>query len=185
MKVIKAIDEAHALLLAGKVIAYPTEAVYGLGCDIFNEKAVRHLLGLKKRPEGKGLIVLIADWEQLWQLIDRDAVPEARFNAVKKTWPGAVTWVFQKSKAVPNWITGTHAGVAIRMTAHPIAHDLCKNGPIVSTSANVTGVLPARDIAALSQLFPEGVAGVMAGDLGGNFAVSEIYNILDGSNLRN
>ena len=185
MKVIKEIDEACALLLAGEVIAYPTEAVYGLGCDAFNAKAVLHLLDLKKRPEEKGLIVLIADWAQLSPLIDMDKVPEARFEAVKKTWPGPVTWVFPKSKAVPNWITGTHAGVAIRMTAHPIARALCQNGPIVSSSANVSGVSPARDLAVLSYLFPDGVAGVVAGDLGGNFAVSEIYNILDGSNLRN
>ncbi len=185
MKVIEATEDACALFAAGKVLAYPTEAVYGLGCDLFNQEAVLHVLRLKKRPEAKGLIVLIADWAQLWPLIDTDLIPETCFQAVRKTWPGAVTWVFPKSSSVPACVTGAHEGIAIRMTAHPVARALCKNGPIISTSANIAGSVPARDIDALSQFFPEGVAGVVAGDLGGNFAVSEIYNILDGSSLRN
>ncbi|MCH9756355.1 MAG: threonylcarbamoyl-AMP synthase [Gammaproteobacteria bacterium] len=184
MKLIKNIDEAQILLDAGKVIAYPTEAVYGLGCDIWNEKAVLHLLALKNRPKEKGLIILISSWAQLWPLVDMSHVSDTRLKAVKETWPGPVTWVFPKSEAVPAWISGTHDGIAIRMTKHSVAHALCQNGPIVSTSANLSGGLPARDVDTLRRLFPEGLLGVVAGELGGNFAVSEIYNILDGSSLR-
>ena len=145
MQLIKHIDAAHALLDAGEVIAYPTEAVYGLGCDIFNEQAVLRILGLKKRDKAKGLIILIADWTQLWDLIDKDAVSDARFDVIKKSWPGPVTWIFPKSRRAPEWITGSHDGIAIRMTGHPVAHALCKNGPIVSTSANLAGHAPLRN----------------------------------------
>ncbi len=184
MRVIQTVDDACSLLQTGQVIAYPTEAVYGLGCDMFHARAVAHLLALKQRPEAKGMIVLVASWEQVWPLVEVSTIPKAQLEAAEKTWPGFVTWVFPKSKRVPSFIAGAHEGIAIRMSAHPVAHALCQKGPIVSTSANVAGMPPARDIATLNQFFPEGVAGVVAGDLGGNFAVSEIYNILDGSALR-
>jgi L-threonylcarbamoyladenylate synthase len=176
------IDEARALVQAGEVIAYPTEAVYGLGCDPFYQHAVEALLALKKRSASKGLIVLVSDWEQVWPLIAD--VPESRLEAVRKTWPGPVTWLFPKSDTVPAWLSGEHASIAIRMTAHPIARALCKFAPIVSSSANVTGTEPAGDIEALDSLFPEHVAGVVVGELGGDVAPSEIYNVLDGMRFR-
>ncbi|MCH9689497.1 MAG: threonylcarbamoyl-AMP synthase [Gammaproteobacteria bacterium] len=184
MQLIKHIKQACALLDAGEVIAYPTEAVYGLGCDAFNQQAVLRILNLKKRPKEKGLIVLIADWEQLWPLIDKNKVPEARFEVLKKTWPGPVTYVFPKANTVPDWITGAHEGVAIRMTAHPVARALCENGPIISTSANLAGEVAVRNIQDLDALFSDEVAGVMRGVLGSQMTVSPIYNILDGGLLR-
>jgi L-threonylcarbamoyladenylate synthase len=184
MQLIKQIDTARALLDAGEIITYPTEAVYGLGCDMFNESAVLRLLALKKRDKAKGLIVLIADWAQLWNLIDKDAVSDARFALIKKSWPGPVTWIFPKSRHAPEWITGIHDGIAVRMTAHPVAHALCQKGPIVSTSANLAGEAAVRDIDDLVRLFPEGVSGVVAGALGGEVRVSEIYDALDGKLIR-
>jgi len=164
------------------VIAYPTEAVYGLGCDPFNQHAVEALLALKQRAVSKGLIVLVSDWEQVWPLIGE--VPEDKLNTVKQTWPGPVTWIFPKSDAVPSWLSGEHASLAIRMTAHPIARALCQYGPLVSTSANVAGLAPAVNIEALDHVFPENVAGVVVGDLGGDAAPSEIYHVLDGMRCR-
>lgn len=184
MQLIKHIKQACALLDAGKVIAYPTEAVYGLGCDAFNQQAVLRILNLKKRPKEKGLIVLIADWEQLWPLIDENKVPKVRFEALKKSWPGPVTWVFPKASTVPDWITGAHEGIAIRMTAHPVARALCQNGPIISTSANLAGEEPVREIQDLDEIFPDGVVGVLEGALGNQMTVSPMYNILDGALLR-
>lgn len=182
MQIIKRVDDAYALLKKGEVIAYPTEAVYGLGCDPFNEKAVLHLLKLKQRDVAKGLILIISEWAQLWPLIAD--LPEEKLDAVKKTWPGAVTWVFPKSDKVPAWVSGAHETIAIRMTAHPVARALCKHGPLVSTSANIAGDEAARDIDALTRFFPAGVAGMVAGELGGNLAVSEICSVQDGTRLR-
>ena len=182
MNLIKSIHEARQLLDDGHIIAYPTEAVYGLGCNPFNQTAVQKLLQLKNRSVAKGLIILISDWMQLWPLIGD--VPDAALEAVKKTWPGPRTWIFPKSDVVPSWLTGSHHGIAIRMTAHVIARALCVDGPIVSTSANLSGGEPMRDMNALKALFPEGVSGVLAGDLGQACGVSEIYNVLDGAQIR-
>lgn len=182
MKRITDIDEARALVQGGEVIAYPTEAVYGLGCDPFNQQAVEDLLALKKRAASKGLIVLVSDWKQVWPLIAD--VPESTLDAVRKTWPGPVTWIFPKSDAVPAWLSGEHASIAIRMTAHPVARALCAYAPIVSTSANVTGTEPADNINVLDSVFLDGVAGVVVGELGGDLTPSEMYNVLDGMRLR-
>ena len=182
MKRITDIGEARALIQAGEVIAYPTEAVYGLGCDPFNQQAVEALLALKQRSVSKGLIILVSNWEQVLPLIAQ--VPEARLEAVKQSWPGAVTWIFPKSDAVPVWLSGEHASLAIRMTAHPVARALCKSAPIVSTSANVAGGEPARDVEALDRMFSEGISGVVLGDLGGDVSPSEIYDVLSGVRLR-
>lgn len=182
MQVIESIEKARQLIDGGKVIAYPTEAVYGFGCDPWNEAAVLDLLRLKERPVSKGLILLVANYEQLWPLIDD--VPSARLELVKASWPGFVTWVFPKSKLVPDWVSGAHDGIAIRMTAHPIAHKLCEKGPIVSTSANVSGKSTIKCKDDLMRLFPYGVAAMVKGSLGGEVTVSRIYNVLDGIPLR-
>ena len=176
------IDKARALVQAGEVIAYPTEAVYGLGCDPFNQDAVERLLQLKQRAVSKGLIILVSDWEQVWPLIAD--VPADKLKAVRQTWPGPVTWVFPKSERVPAWLSGEHAGLAMRMTAHPIARALCEHAPLVSTSANITGVSPAEHVQALESMFPAGIAGVVVGSLGGRTAPSNIYHVLDGRQLR-
>ena len=180
MKCIQTVDEGRVLLNRGEVIAYPTEAVYGLGCDPFNRVAVERLLDLKQRSCDTGLIVLISDWSQLWPLIDD--VPEARLEAVKATWPGAVTWVFPKSERVPSWITGTHETIAIRMTAHPIARALCQQGPIISTSANVSGTQPLRDKQIVFDTFPD--VEILAGDLGDSLTPTALYHVIDGTRLR-
>jgi L-threonylcarbamoyladenylate synthase len=177
------IDKARALIQAGEVIAYPTEAIYGLGCDPFNQQAVEALLALKQRSVSKGLIILVSTWEQVWPLIGD--VPATRLEAVKQTWPGPVTWIFPKSARVPAWLSGEHDGLAIRMTSHPVAHALCEHAPLVSTSANLTGSHPAKSIGDLEDmLFSGGVVAVVAGDLGGNTAPSEIYSVLNGVRLR-
>lgn len=182
MNVIQTVEKARSLVDAGEVIAYPTEAVYGLGCDPLNQQAVQNLLALKQRSEAKGLILLIADWTQLSVLIGE--VAEVKLDAVRATWPGPVTWVFPKSNQVPVWISGAHETVAIRMTAHPVARALCQAGPIVSTSANIANGAPARDKKALLVFDSEKLTGVLKGDLGGDLSPSEIYRVSDGMQLR-
>ena len=96
MTLIQTIGEAQTLLNQGKVIAYPTEGVYGLGCDPFQEKAVLSLLRLKQRPVKQGLILLIANWPQLEPLVDH--LSDVERQQLQNTWPGFVTWVLPKSK---------------------------------------------------------------------------------------
>lgn len=177
MSVRLSISEGLHCLQEGGVIAYPTEAVYGLGCDAWNEAAVLRLLALKERPIEKGVIVLIHDWESLYPLIDE--VSDACLMQVKATWPGPVTWVFPKSKLVPNYLSGAHPGIAIRMTNHPVAHALSKQGPIVSTSANRAGDEPFRDALALEAAFlGKGLNGIVEGELGGLATPTTIRDVL-------
>lgn len=182
MNPLVSLNDARRLLLDGGVLAYPTEAVYGLGCDPFNQQAVERILALKQRSVDQGLIVLIHDWAQLDSLIV--SVPKARFTAVQATWPGPTTWVFPKAKLIPHWLSGAHDTLAIRMSAHPVARALCRHAPLVSTSANMTGREPARDYQTLLTQFPEGLDGIVAGELGSSALPSAIIDALSGQRIR-
>ncbi len=182
MKIISEFDVAWQFVEQGKIIAYPTEAVYGLGCDPFNQQAVERILALKQRSVSKGLILLIADWPQLAPLISM--VSDQRLKAVRDTWPGPVTWLFPKAATIPNWLSGEHNTIAIRMSAHPIASQLCANGPIVSTSANISGHEPAVDISGLCEQFPHGIDAVLTGNLAGACQPSAIFEVLTGKRFR-
>lgn len=182
MKIISQYVEARQFLRQGKIIAYPTEAVYGLGCDPFNQQAVEKILTLKQRAFSKGLILLIAEWSQLTPLIRQ--VHDQLLDKVRDTWPGPVTWVFPKAVAIPKWLSGDHDGIAIRMSAHPVARMLAADGPVISTSANLSGYEPAIDIAGLYAQFPVGVDALLAGALGGSKQPSTILDVLTGERLR-
>lgn len=182
MKQLESIPDALALLKQGKIIAYPTEAVYGLGCDPFNKQAVDRLLALKQRQVDKGLILLISSWEQLTELTL--TIPESAMQKVKNTWPGPVTWIFPKSDRVPDWVSGNRPTIAIRMSAHPIAQALSVTGPVVSTSANQTGFEPAKSLGDLEAEFPQGVDACITGELGGRENPSTIFDALTGVQLR-
>ncbi|HVT62259.1 MAG TPA: L-threonylcarbamoyladenylate synthase [Legionellaceae bacterium] len=174
--------DAGLAIQNGQVIAYPTEAVFGLGCDPFHHMAVKRILQLKQRPWQKGLIVWIANWSQLSRLVQE--IPQSRMEIIQASWPGPITWVFPKSSIVPEWVSGTHDSIAIRMSAHPLAQQLCQYGPIISTSANPQGQAPARSLEALESFFPEGLDGVVAGTVDIEAQPSAIYDAMSNERLR-
>ena len=135
-----------ASLRAGGVVAYPTEAVYGLGCDPRNPNAFERLFAIKRRPPTQGVLLIAADFADLDPFIDESAVPPAAMARAAATWPGPHTWIFPRSAAAPAWLAGAHAGIAVRVTAHAPAAALCRafGGALVSTSANRHGEPPAR-----------------------------------------
>jgi L-threonylcarbamoyladenylate synthase len=138
------IRQAVTRLNKGQVIAYPTEAVYGLGCDPWNEQAVDKILTIKHRPWQKGLILIAADFNQLQPFIQ--PVSSAILAQLEATWPGPTTWLLPVSSAVPTYLHGEHETIAVRVTAHQQTAALCRafGGAIVSTSANSAGKRPAR-----------------------------------------
>ena len=138
------IRQAVATLNQGRVIAYPTEAVYGLGCDPWNEQAVHKILTIKARPWQKGLIIVAANYNQLQVFIQ--PVSSAILAQLEATWPGPTTWLLPVSSAVPAYLHGEHDTIAVRVTAHQQTAQLCSafGGAIVSTSANSAGKPPAR-----------------------------------------
>ena len=177
---------AATLLRSGGVLAYPTEAVWGLGCDPFSEAAVARLLAIKQRPVDKGVILVAAELAQFDGLLDWDALPHDRIDAVHATWPGPRTWIVPATARVPRWITGTHAGVAVRVSDHPEVVALCRafGGPVVSTSANLAGEPPAFAFDALSPAVLAQVDGVGEGETGGLRAPTAIRDAATGAELR-
>lgn len=159
--------EAVRVLHDGGLIAYPTEAVYGLGCDPLNADAVLRLLELKQRPWQKGLILIAADQAQLEPyLLPLDATLRAR---VEPTWPGPNTWLLPTRPETPQWLRGEHDTLAVRVTAHPVAAALCRafDGPIVSTSANLAGKRPATSPLAVRCAFGDQIDYIVHAALGG------------------
>jgi L-threonylcarbamoyladenylate synthase len=166
------------------VIAYPTEAVYGLGCDPASETAVRKVLALKDRPAEAGLI-LIADTFDRFRPYIKPPDPKQKKRALA-SWPGPVTWLFPRSESVPDWLAGTHQTIALRVTAHPVCRELCEafEGPVVSTSANPRQAEPARTAAEVEKYFGFALCGTLAGHLGGESRPSEIRDLATGRVLR-
>lgn len=177
-------NQAAARMREGQVVAYPTEAVFGLGCDPLNEQAVRLILTLKHRPESLGLILIAASFEQFHSWVDE--VGADRLQTARDTWPGPVTWLFPRAPGVPDFIAGAHETLAIRVTAHPICREVCEafGGPIVSTSANPHSAPPARSAGEVEAYFGNFIAGIVAGALGGRSACSEIRDVQTGAIVR-
>jgi len=180
------IAEAAVALKRGGVIAYPTEAVWGLGCDPFDASAVTKLLAIKQRNVDKGLILVAGELAQLEGLLDWTLLPTDRREAVHASWPGPHTWVVPATERVPRWITGAHAGVAVRVSAHPVVVALCAafGGPLVSTSANRSAQAPAFSRTALDPALLARLDGVVEGDTGGLAAPTVIHDALSGTPIR-
>ncbi len=177
------VARAAEFLTRGAIVAYPTEAVYGLGCLPLRLESLAMLLSLKARDPDKGLIVIAATLEQLTSLIyfpDR-----ASRERVLGTWPGPVSWVVPARPHVPPLLRGSHSGLAVRVTQHPIAAELCRlAGPLVATSANPAGQPPARSAGAVRGYFGRQVDYVLAGSVGGRDAPSELRDACTGAVLR-
>jgi L-threonylcarbamoyladenylate synthase len=177
---------AAARLRRGEVIAYPTEAVWGLGCDPKNEAAVLRLLAIKQREVNKGLILIAARFEQLQPWIAFDALPTQRRADVLASWPGPHTWIVPASAKAPPWITGEHAGIAVRVSAHPVVIALCEafGGALVSTSANPAGAAPPVRLQDFDGAFLDSLDGLVAGETGGLDRPTAIRDASTGEALR-
>ena len=174
---------AVAALDNGGIVAYPTEAVYGLGCEPLDPVAVMRLLALKRRPVEKGLILIASDLVQLEAYIE--PLSKRDLSRVRRTWPGPVTWLLPKSAHCPAWLSGAHDTIACRVTAHPVAAALCgaHGGALVSTSANPAGHPPARTPLAVRRHFGERIDWILHAPCGGNPRPSQI-RALDGHIVR-
>ncbi len=180
----KPIREAVKVLRNGGIIAYPTEAVYGLGCDPLNTGAITKLLALKQRQPEKGLILLAACYEQLAPFLAD--IEEETKNRVLATWPGHITWLWPARKSVSRLLRGDHATLAVRVTAHPLAAKLCNefNGPLVSTSANISHSPAARTAEEVRAIFADKIDYILEGETGGMERPSEIRDARSGEIVR-
>ena len=178
------VGEAVERLKRAEVIAYPTEAVYGLCCDPLSETAVRDILRLKSRPEEAGLILIADRVERFRPFVG--ALKEGLLDRALATWPGPVTWLFPRAPDVPDWLAGSHATIALRVTAHPVCRALCSSfgSAIVSTSANPRSDPPARSAAQVARYFGDALGGIVEGELGSDPRPSEIRDLASGRVIR-
>lgn len=178
------IRQAVQFIAAGGIIAYPTETVYGLGCDPFNGDAVLRLLTLKQRTMDQGLILVASHFEQVEPLL-LPLEPEVRDRvASPETTP--TTWVLPCLPDIPVWLRGRHSSLAVRITTHPLAAALCDAwaGPLVSTSANIHGRHPAGTPLAVRLAFNNRLDYILHGATGSGNRPSEIRDGLSGAILR-
>ena len=177
------ISQASAIVKSGGVIAYSTETVLGLGCDPFNESAVKRVLWLKAREPGHGLILLVADLYNLKTF--SQPLSSKQYDSIEveldKT---PTTWLVPANKSVPCWITGNQDTVAVRIAGHPIAKKLCEHcGAIVSTSANYSDYTTVRNNNEINKWFGPYIDYVIIG-APGNQVPSKIRDVVSGKLIR-
>lgn len=168
------------VFIGGGIIAYPTEAVFGLGCDPDNELALNRLLSLKQRPPEKGLILLAGNYAQLLPYIDVSKIPQDKLNDILARWPDGITQLVPKSNKLSSLLSGQFDSIAVRITSQPDVVDLCEqtNKPIVSTSANLSGLEPAKTWQTLDSQLTNQIDFIIEGKTLGHTSPSTIIDAL-------
>ncbi len=198
-------NQASNWLKQGKLLAYPTESVWGLGCDAMNEQAVGQILQIKNRSMDKGLIVVTDSIKRINPLLT-NINPQQR-QAIIESWTAnnhsqtkqsqATTWLLpiddNNQNFIPKWITGQHDSVAVRVIANQQIQQVCQSlvsetnpfGLLVSTSCNIANLPPAKNLQQAQNYFStnKNVAYLKGETL--NYALpSQIKNALDLTVLR-
>ena len=168
-----------AALKDGEVVAYPTEGVWGIGCDPSNEEALKKLISLKKRSRGKGFILIGSE------LLHFKKYAEVEDNKTKlmSKWPGPHTWIVPALEISP-LLSGGKKTIALRLSEHKETVNICNafGGAIVSTSANKEGDKTPSSPEEIKKIFP-GIK-VMQGELGGLNKPSKIEDLVTGEVIR-
>lgn len=186
----EAAREAASRLRRGAVIAYPTEAVWGLGADPANEHACLRLLQIKGRSVEKGMILVAASLAQIEPLLA--PLSDAQRECLAAGWAsqaaaGPLTFLVPDLlNQVPLWVKGKHPAVALRVSDHIAVKALCEafGAPLVSTSANPAGLPPARTRQEVEQTLGSQVDYIMAGTVGTARQPSRIVDLLTGQEIR-
>jgi L-threonylcarbamoyladenylate synthase len=132
-------EKAAEIITSGGLCGVPTETVYGLAANGFDENAVREIYNVKGRPETKALSLLVSCPEDMKALcVD---IPEAAWKLARKFWPGAMTIVLKKSARVPDFVTAGMDTVGVRCPDHPVTLDIIRRAgvPLAAPSANISG----------------------------------------------
>lgn len=179
-------SEVFKVFQQGGVIAYPTEAVFGLGCDPDNPQAIKKLLAIKNRPEEKGLILLAGDFKQLSPYLDISQLSSTQVELILSRWPNGITQVLPANPNISPLLTGRFNSIAVRITDQPDVVALCTqtNKPIVSTSANFSGNEPVKTWQTLDEKLVEMLDYTLKGETLSFLQPSTIINGLTGEIFR-
>lgn len=178
------ISEAVNILQAGGVIAYPTEYCFGLGCDPRNDAAIERLLAIKQRKREQGVIVVAANLVQVQSYANIESLERA--EQIKRSWPGANTWLLPVSDSVSTWVRGSHNTLAVRIPDNQVCQQLCESfgHAIVSTSANRHGQDALLTYQAVFHQFDRELDYIIDADVGGAQAASTIRHAITGEQIR-
>ncbi|AOM00406.1 Sua5/YciO/YrdC/YwlC family protein [Cobetia marina] len=183
---LSAVAAAAEHVRGGGIVAYPTEAVWGLGCDPDDGEALSRLIRLKERDPSKGLILIAGDVTQIEPWLE--GISEQQRERLMASWPGPFTWLVPDNGRAHPLLKGEHVSLAVRVSDHPLVQALCAalDGPLVSTSANRAGDAPAMTAAEVQAAFGEALADdvILTGPLGGNPRPSTIRDLVTGEVLR-
>lgn len=174
---------ATIFLKNGDIIGYPTEAVYGLGCDPWNQEGVSRICSIKKRSSAKNFIVVAASINQLDNLIDTKILTKSVVNS----WPGHTTWLIPAVNTAPEWLIDNNTGlIAIRVSNHETIKELCLkyNSPLISTSANISGDPAVTTQKGFEKVFEKAIPYLVNGDIGKHTNTSIINNMITGERIR-
>jgi L-threonylcarbamoyladenylate synthase len=170
---------------SGGVIAYPTDTVFGLGCLPTDATAIQRILDIKERSASKGLILLAANPAQL-EIYTDPTLADADWRTITTARLEPTTWLVPARKDVSSLLRGEHSTIAVRITRHPASCALClaANSAIVSTSANLSGQLPASSRETLSTKITNSVDLVLNDTCGTPNQPSQIRHLKSGNLLR-
>ncbi|QCI22320.1 L-threonylcarbamoyladenylate synthase type 1 TsaC [Buchnera aphidicola (Lipaphis pseudobrassicae)] len=173
------------MLRSKNVIAYPTESMFGLGCDPNSKEATIKLLNLKKRNIEKGLILVASNFNQIKMYINENVLSKEQKKKIFSFWPGPFTFLLPASSKAPFWITGKFNTIAVRISAHISIIKLCNTfgNAIVSTSANVTNMAPSITSEQVFEYFGRDFP-LLHGEIGIEKNPSKIINIINGRLIR-
>ncbi len=173
-----------SVIRGGGVVAYPTEAVFGLGCRPSDATACERVLALKNRVADKGLIVITDDLSRIAYWLE--PVPSELQARAEATWPGPHTWLWPARASCPPWLRGAHTQLAVRVTAHPGVRALCaaSGSALVSTSANLSGEPPCRESSCVQSAFDGQIDAILDLRCAGADAPSTIRDIRTGAWIR-
>jgi len=178
------VNAAVRVLETGGIIAYPTEGVFGLGCDPANNAALDRILKIKQRDAAKGLIIAASEVQQLLPYVEPfSEIVESR---ILPTWPGPVTWIVPARADTSKTLTGGRSTLAVRVSNHPVISALCSTfgHAIVSTSANLAGDPPCLNATETQGRLGELVDLVIDADIGDNKGATTIMDALSGKQIR-
>jgi len=179
------IKKAVNTVKLGGIIIYPTEAVFGIGCDPNNIDALKKVIDIKSRDSQKGLIIVASKFEQILDYIK--PLPKDIEDRLKTNWPAQTTYIFPASDILSDYlIGGNNRTVAIRVSQNKYIKKLCDllGHPLVSTSANISGMESITSYKQAKREFQNKVDYILPGKVDINLKPSKIVDIFTSRVLR-
>ena len=178
--------KAATIIKNGGVVIAPTEGLYGISCLASDDNAVTRIIKLKERSTAKGLIVVVSSFEMAGDLIDFSKLRPENIDFMFSMWPGPHTFIVPAAAHVSSLVTGGRDNIALRFTAFPLLQRLCElsGGPLISSSANISGFPPLRTVEELSATFSHKVDYILDIPCQGLKGPSSIHDAKTGELLR-